>query len=399
MSRFFAGKRGRSRFAGRSGHGRKNFGSRNHKIDVSRFINSAMKIEKTQAYIARHRFNDFSLDERLKRNVAHKGYLTPTPIQDQAIEPFLSGKDIVGIADTGTGKTAAFLLPLLNKVLLDRHEKVLIMAPTRELALQIQEELDTFSYGLSIRSVLCIGGAGIGRQIGELKRTHNFVIGTPGRLQDLSKRGVLHLNLFKNVILDEADRMLDMGFIDDIKKLLSLLPTPRQSAFFSATCSKEFSSLIGSFLCSPVMISVKVRETATNVQQDVIRYSGNENRMHILQDLLTQKSFQKVLIFGKTKYGVENLSVILTRNGFKADSIHGNKTQFNRLKTLRRFKENKLDILVATDVAARGLDIDNVSHVINYDVPATYDDYIHRIGRTGRAQKTGIALTFVEQHA
>lgn len=370
--------------------------SRESGIDVRRFVNKATVGEKVKEYKPQYAFEDFALDPRLKRNIAVRGYKTPTPIQDQAIPHVLQGKDVVGVANTGTGKTAVFLLPMLHKILNDFRQRVLILAPTRELALQIEEEFKVFAHGLGIRSVLCIGGTNMGMQIQKLKRNYNFIIGTPGRIKDLTKRRLIHLDSFKNVILDEADRMLDMGFLPDIKHLLAQLPEQRHSLFFSATISRQIEDLIRTFLHDPLKISVKVRDTAANVEQDVVNIRPDQKRLDVIQTLLRKDEFRKVLVFGRTKRGVDRLSKTLFKNGFGVDSIHGDKTQSRRQKALRDFKENRVQVLVATDVAARGLDIDNVSHVINFDVPGTYDDYIHRIGRTGRGDKTGIALTFVD---
>ncbi len=394
--RSFGGRKGPPRFKGKPKFGPRppKNSHQGGKIDVSKMINKAVPTEAPKEYVPKHQFSDFAVDAKLKQNIIRKGYTKPTPIQDQAIPHILEGKDLVGIANTGTGKTAAFLVPFLNKVIHDRRQKVLILAPTRELALQIQEEFNAFAQGFGIHSVLCIGGASIGRQISNLRRNHNFVIGTPGRIKDLIQRRLLNLGFFHNVVIDEADRMLDMGFIHDIKQLLAMIPPDRHSLFFSATISPAVEELIRTFLRNPVKVSVKVGETAANIQQDVIRVD-NKKRLDVLQELLSKKEFSKVLIFGRTKHGVEKLSNGLSMKGFRVDSIHGNKTQARRQAALNNFRENRVQVLVATDVAARGLDITDVSHVINYDVPATYDDYIHRIGRTGRANKKGIALTFV----
>ncbi len=389
--------RARSGFNGNR-HRNSNFHGRNssQKIDISRFVNKAVVTEQAEVFIPKHKFSDFNIDDKLKINIAKKGYLKPTPIQDQAIPHILEGKDVVGIANTGTGKTAAFLIPLINKALFDRRQKILIVIPTRELALQIQDEFIGFARFLHLESVLCIGGASIGLQIRNLKRNPHFIIGTPGRLKDLINRKCLNLSGFQNIVLDEADRMVDMGFIHDIKFLLAQMPQKRHSLFFSATISNEIAALIRNFLQSPITVSVKSRETALNVDQDVIRVQGKEQKINQLHELLSKNEFQKVLIFGRTKHGVEKLSVTLAKRGFRVASIHGNKTQSSRQKALNMFKQNYIKILVATDVAARGLDIADVSHVINYDQPATYDDYVHRIGRTGRADKKGKALTFVD---
>ncbi|HYC83239.1 MAG TPA: DEAD/DEAH box helicase, partial [Candidatus Paceibacterota bacterium] len=283
-----------------------------------------------------------------------------------------------------------------NKVLLNPQESVLIMAPTRELAIQIQDELRGFAKVMGVFSVCCVGGAGIGPQLAQLRHRNHFVIGTPGRLKDLMARRALDLSKFKTVVLDEADRMLDMGFINEMRFMLDKMPKERQTLFFSATLSREIESLIGEFLNEPVRVSVKTRDTSKTIDQDVVRVQRGADKLDLLHDLLNQEDFSKVLIFGRTKHGVERLSKSLEERGFKAESIHGDKNHSQRQKALTLFKSDKVQILVATDVAARGLDINDVSHVINYDLPSTYEDYVHRIGRTGRGGKTGKALTFIE---
>ena len=364
-------------------------------IDISRFINKTVITEEAVTFTPEYLFKDFLIQENLKQNILAKGYTEPTPIQDRVIPHILHGKDIVGIANTGTGKTAAFLIPLINKVLLDPKEKVIIVAPTRELAQQIDEELKGFVKGFKIFSVCVVGGAPIGRQISNLRYQHNFVIGTPGRIKDLIERKNLNLSGFKSVVLDEADRMLDMGFINDMKLLMSYMPADRHTLFFSATLSPEIAVLIKHFLKDPVMISVKTQDTSKNVEQDVVRIKPGEDKIDVLHDLLIQPEFKKVLVFGRTKHGVEKLAVALEKRGFKAQSIHGDKNQGQRQRALDIFKRGMAQILVATDVAARGLDISGISHVINFDIPESYDDYVHRIGRTGRAGAKGKALTFV----
>jgi len=365
-------------------------------INPALFVNKAVITEEIEHFVPEHNFQDFNVDLTVKKAIASKGYITPTPIQDRAITHILSGSDVVGIANTGTGKTAAFLIPLINKVILNRREMVLIVVPTRELALQIEDELRGFTKGMRIFSVCCVGGASMGRQISQLRNQHNFIIGTPGRLKDHIEHGFIRLANFRTIVLDEADRMLDMGFINDMRFVMAGMPKERQTLFFSATLSRDIDNLIYEFLHQPVRISVKTRDTAKNVEQDVIRADGKD-KVEILHDLLSKKTeFCKVLIFGRTKHGVERLSQTLERRGFKAGSIHGNKNQSQRQRALSLFKNNYIQILVATDVAARGLDIADVSHVINYDLPATYDDYVHRIGRTGRADKRGKALTFLD---
>lgn len=378
------------------GRGPKRFrGVKKSIMDHNKFIKKATPVAEVDEYVSKHKFADFSVCQELKNNIIAKGYETPTPIQDQAIPEALTGRDIIGVAATGTGKTAAFIIPLINKVFLGQKQKVIIITPTRELASQIEVELREFSRGMGIRSVQCIGGARIGRQISELSRNPQFVIGTPGRLNDLIKRGRLRLNGTQNIVLDEVDRMVDMGFINDIKTILSALPKQRQSLFFSATIPPRISDLIKTFLVNPVTISVKTTITSDNVEQDIVKINFDQRKIEVLHDILNKPECEKVLIFGRTKRGVENLSNDLEKRGFKSSSIHGDKAQNKREKALRLFKDNHVNILVATDVAARGLDIDDVSHVINYDLPENYEDYVHRIGRTGRANKRGTALTFV----
>lgn len=364
-------------------------------IHSSRYVNRAEVAAEQLEHPITNQFSDFAVSDAIKSAILARGYTTPTPIQDQVIPHVLAGRDVVGIANTGTGKTAAFLVPLIHKVMGDKTQKVLIMAPTRELATQIHEELRLFTRGLPIASVLIIGGANMHNQLWALRQQPNFLISTPGRLKDFANRRSVHLADFQTIVLDEVDRMLDIGFIADIRHLLSLLPRSRQSLFFSATVSPAITQIINTFMTDPITVSVKIKETAAGIDQDIIRVSSKEEKMHKLYELLHSQECNKVLIFGRTKWNVERLAHALSDNGFTVGSIHGNKSQNQRLRVLTDFKHNKLQVLVATDVASRGLDIDDVSHVINFDEPASYDDYIHRIGRTGRASKQGKALTFV----
>jgi ATP-dependent RNA helicase RhlE len=364
-------------------------------IHPSKFISKAEIAEDVVAFVPQHKFSDFKIEEKLKDNIIKKGYDLPTPIQDRSIPEILKGHDLVGIANTGTGKTAAFLIPLINKVVTNKKENILIVVPTRELAIQIEDELKGFITGMNLYSTVCVGGSSIGNQIRSLRYRNEFVIGTPGRIKDLIERKVLNLSFFRSVVLDEADRMLDMGFIKDMKFMMDLMPKDRQTLFFSATLSPEIEKLIHDFLRNPVMISVKTHDTSKNVDQDVVRVNPGENKLDILQSMLEKPDFNKVLIFGRTKHGVEKLTGLLNARGFKAESIHGNKNQSGRQRALKLFKDSHAQVLVATDVAARGLDISGVSHVINFDLPATYEDYVHRIGRTGRAGKSGKAYTFI----
>ncbi len=377
-----------NRRSGGGGKGRSQFS------DVSKFVNKATPMTEDKPYQPVNSFADFLINDSLKQTVLKSGYSNPTPIQDQSIPEVLKGRDIVGIANTGTGKTAAFVIPLLDKVVRDRKQNIIILAPTRELAIQIDEELKKFAAGMRIFSVCAVGGMPIYRQIGDLNRNHNFVIGTPGRIKDLIQRGKLRLERFETIVLDEADRMLDMGFINDMRFLMEAMPEGRQTLFFSATLSDDIKRIINDFLNDPINISVKTRDTSSSIDQDVIR-STQENKFTLLHELLVQPEFNKVLIFGQTKRGVEKLSKLLAKQGVLVKSIHGDKNHGQRQQALRSFKNDSVKVLVATDVAARGIDIPNVTHVINYELPSTYEDYIHRIGRTGRGGNTGKALTFV----
>lgn len=367
-------------------------------IHPSKFTNKAVAKIDEQPYEARHLFTDFPFGAQLKHNIAAKGFITPSAIQDQAIPHIIAGTDVIGLANTGTGKTAAFLLPILERQSgIALRPSVLIMAPTRELAQQINDEFRSLSRGLDLYSALVVGGMNIDRQIRELRRRPHIIIGTPGRLKDLLQRRELQLKNMTTLVLDEADRMLDMGFLPDMKAIIGAMPDDRQTLFFSATITPEITKLTNDFLKDPVTVSVRTAETSEHVEQDVVHYKDKNHRIELLVEMLKNEAYEKVLIFGETKYGVQRLSDFLDNMGIPSAAIHGNKNQSQRQRALKAFKDEKVRVLVATDVAARGLDIPNVSHVINFDTPQTYEDYIHRIGRTGRAGARGHAHTFVEQ--
>lgn len=365
-------------------------------IDPSKFINKAQPLGEVQSYVPKHSFNDFAIDPKLKATIVAKGYVTPTPIQDQAIPHILLGRDLVGMANTGTGKTAAFLVPLIHALYTKEKRHVMVLVPTRELAIQIEAELAGLARGTKLFAACLVGGAPIGPQLRQLNYPNHFIIGTPGRVKDMIERGKVRLETFDAVVLDEADRMLDMGFVNDMRAIMNSMQANRQTLFFSATMSPEIEGLIGEFLNDPVRVSVKTRDTSHNIEQDVVRVERGTHKFEVLAKLLSDEACRKVLIFGKTKHGVEKLSKALAERGFKATSIHGNKTHSHRQKALGAFKNSAVQVLVATDVAARGLDISDISHVINYDLPMTYEDYVHRIGRTGRGEKRGTALTFID---
>jgi len=387
----------RPRFASKFGN-RRAKQSRGERIDFSRFVQKAVHVEETP-YVAEHTFSDFPFNPQLHKNIARAGFIHPRPIQDKAIPTVLRGRDVFGMANTGTGKTAAFLLPLIEKIAKtkgqSKRELVLIMAPTRELAIQIENDFKMLAFGFGMFSVACVGGLPINKQITEIKRGVSFVIGTPGRLRDLINQKVLDLSTCRSVVLDEADRMLDMGFRDDMVYIIGKTAPERQTLFFSATLSPEIKKLTEQFLKDPAFISVLSGETAKNIDQDVVRIRTKEEKIEKLREVLKRDGSDKVLIFREMKHAVDTLAKELSQFGFKVGGIHGDKRSRERLRILDSFRRDQINILIATDVAARGLDIPDVTHVINYDVPQTYDTYVHRIGRTGRAGKKGIALTFV----
>lgn len=358
------------------------------------FIKKVEKISAPTVYIPKNKFADFLIDQQIKENIAKRGYIAATPIQDQVIPILLEGKDVIGTANTGTGKTAAFLIPLIQNVITKKTDRVLIITPTRELAAQIQSELNFFKAATGLTSVLCIGGLSTHMQIQNLQKNPEFVIGTPGRLKDLENSRYINFSKYNSIVLDEVDTMLDMGFINDIKHIIGKLPQKRHSLFFSATIPQGIKGIMNSFLTNPVTVSVKSNESAENVNQDVIKVDL-KNKIEVLHDLLIKPDFKKVIIFVRTKRATDKLSRMLKERGFEVSAIHGDKTQAQRKKALSLFKDNCTRILLATDIVARGIDIDDVSHVINYDLPQTYEDYIHRIGRTGRANKIGSAITFI----
>lgn len=367
-------------------------------IHPSRFINKAVAKADEVIYEPKHKFADFPFGNQLHHNIANKGYITPSAIQDQAIPHIIEGKDVIGLANTGTGKTAAFLLPIIERQSgITLRPSVLIVAPTRELAQQIDEQFRDFAQGLNLYSTIIVGGVNIDRQIRDLKRRPHVIIGTPGRLKDLMKRRVLQLNNMTTLVLDEADRMLDMGFLPDIREIVGAMPRDRQTLFFSATITPEISALVNTFLKDPVTVSVRTSETSEHVEQNIIESRDKNHKLDILTDMMRDDEFEKVLIFGETKFGVQRLSDHLDNMGIPSAAIHGNKNQSQRQRALKKFKDQRVKVLVATDVAARGLDIPNVSHVINFDTPQTYEDYIHRIGRTGRAGASGKAFTFIDR--
>ena len=346
-------------------------------------------------------FSQLGLANAQLRVCESLGYSNPTPVQTKCIPLVMSGEDLIGCAETGTGKTAAFLLPIIHNLSAQKRPgvRVLVLAPTRELALQIEKNYGELNHLKANRSVLVIGGANIKMQIADLRRRPTIVIATPGRLLDLKERGTIDLSAIEVLVLDEADRMLDMGFLPAIKTILAMLPAKRQTLLFSATMSPTIETLARSTMKQPKLVEVNPRGRAAQMIEQTAYSVSVENKTALLLDLLEQKnekeSLAKVLVFTRTRRGSERLSHILKARNHKVNRIHADRSQPQREAALREFREGHTRVLVATDIAARGLDVDAVSHVINYDVPAVPEDYVHRVGRTGRAGKQGKAITIV----
>ena len=348
-------------------------------------------------------FRDLGLQSSLTAKCESLGFVTPTPIQKQAIPLVLDGKDVIATAETGTGKTAAFLLPILQRLEVSgkKGSTVLVLSPTRELANQTDAACRQFA-PKHIRCASIIGGAGYKNQIDAIRRGANIIVATPGRLMDFMEQGMLNLSKIDTLVLDEADRMLDMGFLPAIKRISKAIPSNRQTLFFSATLSNEIEKIALSLTADPHYVEVNIRGKAATMVEQAAYPVGHEYKMPLLLELLEKEDFERVLIFTRTKRGADRLAHILEKRDHKSNRIHGDRSQSQREAALRGFKSGKTRVLVATDVAARGIDIDSVSHVINYDVPAVPEDYVHRIGRTGRAGNKGRAITLLttaEEHS
>ena len=348
-------------------------------------------------------FRDLGLQSSLTARCESLGFVTPTPIQKQAIPLVLDGKDVIATAETGTGKTAAFLLPILQNLEVSgkKGSTVLVLSPTRELANQTDAACRQFA-PKHIRCASIIGGAGYKHQIDAIRRGANIIVATPGRLMDFMEQGMLNLSKIDTLVLDEADRMLDMGFLPAIKRISKAIPSNRQTLFFSATLSSEIERIALSLTADPHYVEISTRGKAAITIEQAAYPVGHEYKMPLLLELLDKEDFERVLIFTRTKRGADRLAHILEKRDHKSNRIHGDRSQSQREAALRGFKSGKTKVLVATDVAARGIDIDSVSHVINYDVPAVPEDYVHRIGRTGRAGNKGRAITLLttaEEHS
>jgi ATP-dependent RNA helicase RhlE len=342
-------------------------------------------------------FSEFSLNPKIKQNLEAKGYETLTTIQDQSLHALLEGRDILAISKTGSGKTAAFLIPIIEHAMKDpRNYTALIVTPTRELALQIEEEFKSLTIGMPLHSATFIGGTNINSDFRQLERKLQVIVGTPGRLLDLADRKLLRLNLVNTLVLDEFDRMLDMGFVNDVKKLVNSIGKRDQTMLFSATLEPSQKSLIQGLLNNPVEVKVDSgASTNENIEQEIVKVPMGQEKMDVLESILKSPAMEKVIIFTETKRLADKIAKRLNQSGIRSGLIHGNKSQNHRNNTIEEFKNGTTRVLVATDVAARGIDVADVTHVINYQLPMTMDAYIHRIGRTGRAGKTGHAITFV----
>lgn len=347
-------------------------------------------------------FEELKLIDPIKLALKEAGYTKPTPIQAQAIPSLLEGRDLLGCAQTGTGKTAAFALPILHRLVenkiapLPKHTRVLILAPTRELAIQIHESFIVYGKHLKLRYACLFGGVGQTPQVRAMSNGVDVLVATPGRLLDLINQGYVKLERLEVFVLDEADRMLDMGFIHDIKKVLKMLPAKRHNLFFSATMPPEIDKLSHSILINPVKVEVApVSSTAELISQSVM-FVDRENKRPLLNHILKDENLKRVIVFSRTKHGANKIVEYLGKNGIIAEAIHGNKSQSARQKALENFRAGKIRVLIATDIAARGIDIDDISHVINYDLPNVSEDYVHRIGRTARAGASGKAISFCD---
>ena len=345
-------------------------------------------------------FEDLKLEDPILKAIEKQGYTNPTPIQEQAIPILLNGHDLLGVAQTGTGKTAAFGIPILNHLLKEnntvgkRKIKALVVTPTRELAIQIAESFRAYGQFTNLRNTVIFGGVKQSKQVASLQQGVDILVATPGRLLDLMNQGYISFSNLKYVVLDEADQMLDMGFIHDVKKIIAKLPQKRQSLFFSATMPKSIVDLSQKMLGNFKRVTIKPQQaTAEKVEQGVYFVSKN-NKPKLLIHLLEGRSTDSVLVFSRTKHGANKIVKVLDKANIKSAAIHGNKSQLQRQKALGAFKDGSLKVLIATDIAARGIDVDDLALVINYDLPNVSETYVHRIGRTGRASASGIALSF-----
>ena len=391
---------GSFRSGGRNGGGGNSRGRggrfKKTRLDPTTLVNTSIKIKEERAEVVTRSFAEMEIHPELQSRIERKGYVNSTEIQDKTFEIIMDGHSVMGIANTGTGKTGAFLIPILNKILSEKKSaKTIILVPTRELAEQVEQELKSLTKGLKVFSSVFIGGTSVRKDLDKLRRPNDVVIGTPGRINDLIDRRALKLFDFSKIVLDEFDTMLDMGFLQDVTKVIDQMHKRDQTILFSATENSKQQNIIDGIIDDYQKVSVSSGEANTdNIYQEIIKTRGDDDKFDILADLLEKEEFEKVLIFLETKRQVSKLFMRLKQYGVRIDEIHGDKTQMYRSKAVRKFKSGAIKVLVATDVASRGIDIDNVTHVINYEIPSSRESYIHRIGRTGRAGKSGNAITF-----
>lgn len=381
-----------------SGRTQRNNSAKKSTLNPDLLIQQAV-ISPVKAIAVETRFEDMNIHQRIKVNIRKMGFVSPTEIQDKTFDKLTEGANLIGIANTGTGKTGAFLIPILENLLRNNENRFqsLIIVPTRELALQVYDEFKKLSEGLKLRAACYIGGTNIEKDIRSLNNRFDLIIGTPGRLLDLRNRGNLKLGQFEVLVLDEFDKMLDMGFIRDIRELINAMKQRKQTLLFSATKDPKQERIINEIVKDPFIVKIDSGDQSSkNVTQDIIKVKEGQDKYNLLLELLSGKDFEKVILFTETKHLANRLSKKLNNSGIQSDQIHGNKSQNYRVNALDKFKKGSIKVLVATDVAARGIDVNNVSHVINYQMPKDFDTYIHRVGRTGRAGKTGMAYTFVD---
>ena len=360
-------------------------------------VNTTIKIKDDKKCFQPRAFYQLDISPKLQSRIKNKGYKKTTEIQDKTFEIVSQGESIIGIANTGTGKTGAFLIPIINRLINNKNKnKTIVLIPTRELAQQVEQEFKSLSKGLNIFSSCFIGGTNVNKDINKLRRLNHVIIGTPGRINDMINRRALKLHDFTKVVLDEFDTMLDMGFLQEVQKIINQMHKRNQTILFSATENPKQQNIIDNLVKQYKKVKVSEGKANTdNIYQDVIKPKDDEEKNQMLVNLLRKKEFKKVLIFSETKRQVSKLCRVLKKFDLKVDEIHGDKSQQYRSKAIQKFKLGSIQIMVATDVASRGIDIDNITHVINYRIPSSKESYIHRIGRTGRAGKEGYALTFI----
>ena len=366
-------------------------------LDYNQLIKKQSEVKQIDEFVSNYTYEELMLHPALKKSLSNKGYERPTEIQEKSLEHLLNGENMVAVAKTGTGKTAAFLIPVIENLLtLERPFQTLVVVPTRELAQQVEMEFRDLTRGMGLYTTCLIGGTSVRRDLDKLKKRNHMIVGTPGRLMDMYRQGALKLANISVLVLDEFDRMLDMGFVKEIQQMVGAMRQRSQTMLFSATLDKSQKEIIREIVPEAVQLRISSGQSAgDNIEQHVIKVTETEDKFSLLLELLESPGFEKVIVFAETKRLVDRLNKKLDKNGVTSVIIHGDKSQNYRSRAIRNFKDGRSKVLIATDVAARGIDIDDVSHVINYQIPLTMESYLHRIGRTGRAGKKGTAYTFV----